>query len=244
MAAPTEARRTAGHAPARVPGAGRAVSRALSHLQALWRGAAHAVAESIRFGVWLLVEPQETFFRLKTRGSGAAALVVVVLALAVRVVTVFSTAFHFSGVEPWEVHFTGELVRIMVPFASWVVVNYAVTAVIYGEGTIRDIFIGSAYALVPYVLFAIPISLVTNVLTLGERALVDVPLAAVYLWTAALFVTSVKVIHNYEWRQALGISVLTVIGMLLIWAVGAMVYGLTDQVVHFVREVWREVLIR
>ncbi|MEW6045896.1 MAG: YIP1 family protein [Bacillota bacterium] len=203
-----------------------------------------AVMESARFGVWLLAAPQETFYHLKMRGSVGAALVVLMLALAVRTATIFTTAFHFSTAEPWEVNFAGEVVRIVVPFLSWVIASYGVTAILYGEGTFRHIWIASAYCLTPYVLFTLAVSLSTNLLTLGERALVDTAMAVIYGWVAVLFLISVKVIHNYEWRQAIGISALTLVAMLALWAAGAMVYGLTDQLVHFAKEVTREVLIR
>lgn len=208
------------------------------------RRLASAVWESARFAVWVLAEPQETFYRLKTRGTTGAALVILTLALAVRIGTFFTTAFHFSSAEPWEVNFAGEALRFVVPFLSWVVANYAVTAILYGEGTFREIFVASAYCLTPYVLFVPPVSLATNVLTLGEAALVNTAMVLIYAWVAMLFVVSVKVVHNYEWRQAFGIVLLTLVTMLALWAVGAMVYGLTDQVLHFVREVVREALIR
>lgn len=209
-----------------------------------FRSLASAVWESVRFAVWILAEPQETFYRLKTRGTVGAALVILALALAVRIGTFFTTAFHFSSAEPWEVNFASEALRLVAPFASWVVANYAVTAILYGEGTLRQIFVSSAYCLTPYILFVPPISLLTNLLTLGEAALVNGALALTYAWVAVLFLISVKVVHDYEWRQALGIVLLTLVTMLALWAVGATVYGLTDQVLHFVREVIREALIR
>ena len=200
--------------------------------------------ESVRFAVWVLVEPQETFERLRQRGSLGAALVMVGLALAVRILTFFTTAFHFSSAEPSEVNFLGEVLRILVPLSTWVVANYGVTAILYGEGTLRVIFVASAYCLSPYILLTPWISLATNVLTLGEAALIDGTQAVVYAWTGLLFFISVKVVHNYEWGQALAITLLTLVTMLAAWAVAATVYGLTDQVLHFVREVVREALLR
>ncbi|NLG68832.1 MAG: hypothetical protein GX496_04565 [Firmicutes bacterium] len=207
-------------------------------------GLVAAAWESTRFAIWVLVEPQETFERLRQRGSVGAAIVMIGLALAVRVATFFTTAFHFSSAEPSEVNFAGEVLRLLVPLLTWVVANYAVTAILYGEGTLRAIFVASSYCLAPYVLLTPWISLATNVLTLSEAALVNGAQAMVYAWTGLLFFISVKVIHNYEWGQTLAITLLTLATMLATWAVAATVYGLTDQVLHFFREVVREALLR
>ena len=210
----------------------------------LLRRFAATVGESARFAIWLLVEPQETFYHLREKGSVAAALVIMFLALAVRVATVFTVAFHFSAAEPWEVNFVAELMRMIAPWLTWVVANYAVTAILYGEGTFRQIFVTSAYCFVPYVLFIFPLSLLTNVLALSEAGLVYVVQTVVYGWIAVLFFLQVKVVHGYDLRATFGVVALTLAAMLGIWMVGSMIYGLSYQLFRFIREIFIEVVIR
>lgn len=202
------------------------------------------VRQSLQFAVGVMIDPQETFWHIKNRGSLVAALVIMAFALAIRVTTIFTTSFHYSSAEPWEVNFIAEVVRMIVPWISFVVANYAVTTILYGEGTFRQIFIASAYCFVPYVVFALPLSLLTNVLTLGERGLVDGAMTLIYVWIGILFVLNVKVTHQYETSGAVGVCALTLLAMLALWSAVAVVYGLTDQFAKFVGEIVMELRLR
>ncbi len=209
----------------------------------------------------ILREPQDTLWELRERGSLWAVLVLVLLACIVRIASLWLLAFHmlespqftsiFSYLSPYnlvtyyylrevdpdQISVLVEMVRIIAPFLAWVVVSYGVGVILEGEASFTATLRSSAYCLVPYILFTIPVALLTHVLTREERGLVDFLLSVIYLWCGGLFWLQVRVVHDFEYGKSLRTIVVSAFGMLALFGFGIMIYLITSQIYRFVAEV-------
>jgi hypothetical protein len=116
----------------------------------------------------------------------------------------------------------------------FVIANYLISSLQNGEGFFRDIFISTIFCFAPLILFKIPLSIVTNVLTYNESYLVT--LANIVLWGISLLyvVLMIKDVHNYKLGGLILNIILTAVAMIVMVLIYLMVYILSMQLIEFV----------
>ena len=82
-----------------------------------------------------------------------------------------------------------EILRVVLPWTLWTIANYGVSALFEGSGTFRGVARTTAYCLVPYILFAVPVALLSHLMTAQERGLYESLWSLVYLWVLLLLLT-------------------------------------------------------
>ncbi|MCQ6559089.1 YIP1 family protein [Paenibacillus mendelii] len=200
----------------------------------------------LKQAIRILRHPVDGFWELRyeKRGSLISALILLLLAYLATLISEISTSFIFNPIEikfinPWLV-----LAQVSIPWLTWVLANYLVSSINRGQGRLLDVMIGSAYALVPYIFFTIPLSLVSNVLTIGESSIYMFFHYIIIGWTGFLFIVLVQEIHNYDIGETIWITVLSVLFMLAIWILLLIFAGLSVQLVDFIEQLYEEVSFR
>ena len=193
-----------------------------------------------------LVHPLDFFYDIQfdNRAKLRYALLIVALAGFARMYSLLSAGYSYSSVEAYQVSVVFETVWIVVPWLSWAIANWAVSSILEGEGKFRDILVSSAYVYMPYVLIMVPLTLLSNVLTLKELGFVNFIVIAMHAWMLFLILAHVRVLHDFELGKTVGVAVLSFIGMLLIWLVIIMVFGLVNQSIQFVIDIMKEISYR
>lgn len=129
-------------------------------------------------------------------------------------------------------------------FFLWNAANYLVSTISDGEGRIRDVVIGSAYSLFPYVLFALPIALISNVLTLNEIFLHSFALNLMWFWLGIMLFIMAKEIHNYSFSETVRNVLITLFTMVLFVLTGYILYVLFNQLFDFISAIAQELRLR
>ncbi|WP_274648635.1 YIP1 family protein [Paenibacillus humicola] len=193
----------------------------------------------------MLRHPIDGYYELENgRASVLSATILLALLVAVRLYEVYGTNFIFSGIDPVRVNMIGEALKLLIPFFAWVVCNYLVSVINDGEGKFRDVYKGSVYALSPYILFTVPITVMSKGLTLLESVVYAYSRQLVILWCVFLMFVMVKEIHGYELKETFKNAAITVSGMIVMALIAFIFFGLSDQVWDFVRSVAEEVKYR
>jgi len=122
--------------------------------------------------------------------------------------------------------------------------NYLVSSINDGRGTLRDIYIFTAYSFAPYILFQPLVILLTYILTYNEAFIVSFASMILIAWSAVLLFTGVKEIHDYGIRDTVKSILLTLVWIFVIILVYSIVYMLWDQLVQTVYAIVQEVLYR
>ena len=158
--------------------------------------------------------------------------------------TLGMTNFIYNG-NPEDTSVVQEAIRIALPFITWCLAHYAIAMIFYGEGGLKDIAVSAGFSLTPYVLFAWPASLIlTNATTLSERSLYYAISWIINFWVIYLFFTHIRIIHDFTIKRTLATYALSLITVILIWALAALVFALTSNTYEFFYELFYELTTR
>lgn len=193
----------------------------------------------------VLRHPLDTFYDLKNRryGSVASASIVYLLFASVVLFDYFGRSFIFNlNTDDRSIGFV--LFTTFVSLFLWIFSNWLVSSINDGKGTLRDIYVFTAYALTPYILFQPLVCLLTYVLTYNEKFLVDFASLITISWSGVLLFLGVKETHDYTIRGTIKTIISTLAWVFVIILVYSIVYMLWDRLVETGYEVLQEVLYR
>jgi hypothetical protein len=137
-----------------------------------------------------------------------------------------------------------EVVTTVLLILIWNAANYLVSTISDGEGRVRDVIVGSAYSLFPYALLALPIALISNVLTLNEIFIYKFSLDIMWFWTGMMLFIMVKEIHNYSFSETVKNVLITLFAMALFLLTGYILYVLFRQLYEFISAIVQEIGLR
>jgi hypothetical protein len=192
---------------------------------------------SVRLAISMLFRPSESFEELQKTKNLLAAFVLIVLTLCVRIVTIYMTSFHITSLQPENADLNLELIRFVVPLISGVIACYLITAIMDGEAYFSQILTAMSYALIPYIVFAIPLAAVSRIMSRGELGLYNSINLIVWLWVALLIFIQLKVLNDYTFSKSIGVMLLSIFAFLIFWGTVGLVFALTNHVLQFVREI-------
>lgn len=108
--------------------------------------------------------------KYENKGSVLIANIILTLFFIETFISRTSTGFIFNMNKPTDINLWIIFLQTVVIVVLWVLTNWALCTLMDGEGTIREIWIASNYALMPQVLLTIPVVLISHVLTYEETA--------------------------------------------------------------------------
>jgi len=200
----------------------------------------------LKQAIRIMRHPVDGFWELRyeKRAGAVSASILLVVAFVVALVAKISTSFIFNPIDIKFINPMLILAQIAIPWLTWVLANFMVSSINRGQGRFIDVFIGSAYALTPYILFTVPVALFSNALTIGESSIYLFFKYIIWGWTLFLFFVLVQEVHNYDIGEAIRVMILSLLFMLAIWILLLIFVGLTVQLVDFVRQIYEEVSYR
>lgn len=201
---------------------------------------------SLLYSGHICFHPLDGFWDLKreNRGNMKAALCLLVLACITTVVSDLGTGFIFNKNNLQTYSMAGAVFQLLLAFGLWCVSQWCVTALMEGEGKLRDIVIATCYAFTPYIILQFIAMGLSNFMILTEGDLHSVILTISYLWLAFLLVMSVKQTHDYSMAKTLLVIAIVFVVILLIVFVAMLLLALYQQIIAFVRDIYDEITLR
>lgn len=202
--------------------------------------------QDLGYALHVTIHPFEGFWDVKygERGSLVAAVVVVFCVVATYVLVSQYTGFVFNRRDLSKLNLMIEIASVLIPFVLWCLVNWCLTTLVEGKGNLAEVFVATAYSLIPLVLVNIPAMALSNILTLEEGAFYYMLLAGSVVWSAALLIIGHAVIHEFDLFKTVVVSALTVGGIGLVLFISLLFFALVDQVAGFVFDLYAEALFR
>ena len=136
------------------------------------------------------------------------------------------------------------IVRSIILFAVWVVGNWAVCTLLDGEGTMKNICIYSAYAIIPYVAQLYINVILSHVLIRDESVFLDIIRIIGIDWTAVLLFSAIKSVHQYSFLKTAAAVLLTIAAMLIMLFLLVLMLALLQQIWIFISTVVTEIIYR
>lgn len=201
---------------------------------------------SLRYALHVIVHPFEGFWDLihEKRGSVAAANIIVLAVLVTRLVRLRFTGFMFLDVYWPNVSIWTEILQILAPLLLFVISNWGITTLFDGKGSFRDIYMGAAYALTPYVLLQIPMVIMSNFVTADEGVFYTLMNGISLLWSGALIISALMMIHAYTLGQTILSTAASVVGMLAIAMLCLIFFSMFSEAIGYFTSLVQEIRIR
>lgn len=204
------------------------------------------VFDGLRYAFYILGHPFDGFWcaQREKRGNAASASVIVGLLVAVTIFSRRVTGYIFNYNRPGDSNFFSEIVGIVAPLLLWCVVNWSVTTLMDGEGTFRDIYIATAYAMTPLVLLTFVQTLLSRVITLEAQGIYTLLSGIALLWTGFLLFTGMMTIQQYSIKKTVLTVIIDIVGMLAILFFFLLFFALIQQAVNFAYVLYTEFTLR
>ncbi|WP_262677906.1 YIP1 family protein [Paenibacillus sp. J5C2022] len=204
------------------------------------------IVQQLKHALYILRHPIDGFtaIRFENKASYGSAFVMLLVVYGALVIGKLYTSFTFDKTLAVDINIIKIGLQFLLIWFAWVVCNYLISSIYRGEGRFKDVFISSAYALVPLVLIGIPLALMSNAMTIAEGAIYQYLLNGMYVWVGLMFFWKVQSLHSYTVGETVVNISLTIFSMLVLGVVIFIVIGLTNELRIFIYEVYQEVYMR
>lgn len=218
-----------------------------SKFRSKWRGrkrSTNPFVLNLKHIFYTLKHPIDGFsaIRYEGRGSYGVALLIMLFVYFSLIFKQVFTSFSFSKGGFIDIYST--FTQFFVVWIAWVICNYLVSSIYRGEGRFKDIFIGSAYALVPYIVVGVPLAIISNVMTQNDVAIYDFLNNGLLIWVVLLMIWKIQNIHNYSVGETLMNVFLTACTMITLGVLIFVTAGLTNDFISLIVEIAQEVIMR
>ena len=222
------------------------VPRLVRRLAPVQRLSQTRVMREMRYGSYAMFHPFDGYWDIKRekRGSIASAAIFFVLFALIYMIRAQYSGYLFSSKPSDQVNVWFELARMMIPILLWCVSNWCFTTLMEGEGSLKDIFIATGFALKPYIYLSIPLFIMSHVLTSEEAVFYTVLNTISIIWVVALLFFGMMMTHDYSLGKALLTLLLTLVGICLILFISLLLVNLVQEVFAFGFNLYKEILFR
>lgn len=190
--------------------------------------------------------PLDTFYDIKDRkkASVLSATILYIIFFIEYLLSLYLTGFIFSSNLLESISLFLIITIFVSALALFIIINYLISTINDGEGSFKNVYISTIYSLAPYLVFIIPVTLLSRVLTINEAFLYEFSLQIIIAWSLLILCIMIKEIHNYTVGETIKNILLTIFGSIITVTVLIIVYILLNQVYEFIYSLIQEVMIR
>lgn len=197
----------------------------------------------LRPGEWVkhsITHPAEGFedMRWKKAGSLKIAFAIVLLLFLAQIADGRLYGFQFGISYDKTFNIIPYIVKSIVLFGAWVVGNWAVCTLLDGEGTMKNICIYSAYALIPYIAQIFINVLLSHILIQDEAVFMQAIRIIGVGWSVILLFSAIKSVHQYSFGKTVFAIILTIVAMLIMLFLLVLFMSLIQQVYIFISTIY------
>lgn len=204
--------------------------------------------KTLRYALYVVLHPFDGFWDLthENRGSVGAANAIVIMVLLTRLGYLKFTNFMFNPFAAYwdELNLVMQLLSILAPLIIWCVANWGTTTLMEGKGTLRKVYMATAYALTPYILLQVPCIIISNFITLEEGAFYNYLMDFSMIWCAVLLLSAMMMIHEYTLGKTLFATLASLFGMLVIVFILLLFFSLISDAFAYFISLYKEAAFR
>ena len=198
--------------------------------------------EELVFPFHLVFHPFDGFWDLKHEKRGSVRGGLTILGLTIL-------AFYYNSIGQGYIFDPArnrssiifQAIGIILPVMLWVTANWCLTTLFDGEGSYRDVFVATTYALSPLPPLLVISTLLTNVLTSAEGAIASMLVIIGYVWVGFLIFFGMLVTHRYSLPKNIVTTLGTILALSVLVFVSALFSSLVIKMVSFVASIVIEI---
>ena len=149
-------------------------------------------------------------------------------------------AFNYNNLDKLNVVMI--FLQVFGLFLLWAVVNWAISTLFEGKAKMREIWIFSSAALLPYIISILFSVILSNVFVPDEGMFISWILYIGIGWSALMLCISLMIIHDYTLGKVIWSTLLTLAGMVLLVFVVVLMFSLFQQIYGFIQDFISEII--
>ncbi len=201
---------------------------------------------TLRYSLYILTHPLDGFWDLthEKRGSVAAATTILVLTILARIMSMQYTNFMFMHVYWEDINIFLYVGSIVFPLLLWCLGNWGLTTLFDGKGKLKQVYMGTCYALAPYPLIQFPLIIASNVVTAEEGQFYTVLSIFSLVWAGILIIAAMLEIHEYSLGKTIFFTIASIFAMLVEIFILLLFFSMISQGIAYFVSLVREMLFR
>ena len=194
----------------------------------------------------MIRHPLDVIYNIKHRNKSSflAATNIYLIFIGLTILTTIGPSYLFRNQTLEEFSLLRHVLIISVSIIFIVFSNYLIATLNDGEGWFKDVYIGFAYSLAPFMILAAPITLLSYGFTLFELFIYQFLWFIAISWTGIYVLVMLKEIHGYSVSGLLKNIFLTLFTASLLVLLSLITFLLLNQVWDYGISLIREVMSR
>lgn len=126
----------------------------------------------------------------------------------------------------------------------WVISNWAICTLFDGKGTLKEVYTMTAYCLMPLIVYSVIFIIASHLIPSTGTSTFAMLSTIAMIYMVVMLLIGMTVVHEYSFFKAIGMAVLTVLGMLLTAFVIFSLWLLAQQFVVFIASIVTEAMLK
>ncbi len=201
--------------------------------------------QELLFAFHLIFHPFDGFWDLKheKRGSLRGAAFYISLTILVFTYQSVGRSYMYNPTGEYQSIWM-QIAAVGIPVGLFAAANWCITTLFDGEGSFKDIIIAAGYSLVPLVLFTVPTTLMTHILSSAESGIITLFNALAFVWVGLLLFFGIMITQDYSLFKNLLTIVVTILGMAFIMFIIILFITLVSDIFGLITNIATEISYR
>lgn len=193
----------------------------------------------------IIIHPVNAFSNIRNNNAGSVLLasIVILMFYVSKVLAVTSCGFMHRTYDRSNYNSFLTLLGTAGVVLLFILVNFLVSTLMQGRGRFGDVYITVGYSILPLVIYNFLYLILSQVLVYDESSIFFVFDTIAWVWTIALIIIGLTIIHDYELGSLIKTVTITLIGMIIAVFLGLLVLTLFQNLFNFFRDVFKEFIL-
>lgn len=203
-------------------------------------------AKDMHIMVRMIKHPIDSLYSIRYEGAGhfGTATLIYIIGYIVFVCDFILRGFVVSTHTPENTSLLYVSILYWIPVVLYIISNFLVGEINESEGRFKDIYIGNAYIMSPFILIMPVIIVLSHFMTMAESRLLSLASTVIYAWVFILLVVAIKELHVYTISEVIKNLLITIFLMAVIIVACSLIGMFWDQLIDFAVSIIKEVRYR
>lgn len=200
----------------------------------------------MKYSFYIIFHPFDGFYdmRHEKKGNPVSASILYVLFIIVTILSRQLSGFLVLDYNPETFNIYREIMNIAMPILLWCVSNWCITALTDGEGRFVDIYMATAFSLVPVTMMTALYVIASNVVVENELDFLGIIMFFGMIWSGFLLFSGILTIHQFTVLRTAVTILITVFGMLFIIFLAMLFGSIVDEMIGYLAGIVTEIRLR
>ena len=185
---------------------------------------------------YIMRHPRDGFLELKANKKSSPVVVFVTVALWLFVELFYrvATGFDMNEFDVAETSMLRTAIVTVVMFAMVCASNWMICTLMEGKGTLLDICVVAANALLPYIIVRFLTTMLSWFFAGDEQVFLTYAVVVSEIWGVIIAFSGLQEVHEYSFAKTIYSILLTVVCLIIMFFIALMLLILFEQLYYFV----------